>query len=130
MPITEWYPERVIVPCEAAFKPAAEGLVKVAQAMAPRQSGRLAAGTHITFTGATSGFLSASGVPYAAPVIKGSRPHTEVAKNAQAMPIGKYGFASMVKHPGNKPNPYLNRAAPSFKPLYVNTARGMLHLGF
>lgn len=129
MPITSWTPERVIAPVEAGFKPAAEGLTAVAKSLAPKATGRLAASTHMTFTGVTSGFLSAS-VPYAAPVIKGTKAHTEVAKNAQAMPLGKYGFASMVKHPGTKPHPYLQEAAPSFRSIYVETVRGLMHLGF
>lgn len=130
MPIVSWHPERVIGPCEAGFKPAAEGLEKVAQSLAPRATGRLAAATHVTVTGPTSGFLSASGVPYAGAVIKGAKPHTEIAKNAQAMPIGGGRFASSVQHPGNAPHPYLSEAAPSFKPLYVQSVRGLMHLGF
>jgi hypothetical protein len=126
--ITRWSPERVIGPVEAAYKPAALELEKVAQGLAPRRTGRLAAGTHMTFTGGTTGFLSASGVPYAGPVIKGTRAHTETSSTP--MPIGGGMFAYSVQHPATAPHPYLKEAAASFRPLFVNTARGLLHLGF
>lgn len=127
MGIVRWTPERVIVPIESAFKPAAEGLEKVAQALAPRRTGALAASTHVTPTGKTSGLLRAD-TPYAAPVIKGAKLH-EITSNTP-MPIGGGRFAYSVQHPGTRAHPYLQEAAPSFKPLFVNAARGLLHLGF
>jgi len=130
MPIVRWSPERVIAPCKAGFKPAAEGLEKVAQGLAPRKSGKLAAATTVTITGETSGILHVPGVPYAGAVIGGARPHEIDLRNAQAMPIGGGQFAAIVHHPGNAPHPYLQEAAPSFRPLYVNSVRGLMHLGF
>ena len=75
MPIVRWSPERVIAPCKAGFKPAAAGLEKVAQGLAPRKSGRLAAATTVTITGETSGILHVPGVSYAGAVIGGAKPH-------------------------------------------------------
>jgi hypothetical protein len=133
MPITRWSPERVIAPVKAGFKPAAEGLEKVAQGLAPRgKTGQLAAHTTVTITGETSGILHVPGVPYAGAVIGGAKPHEIDPKNAEALTIGRVGegFAAVVHHPGNKPNHYLQEAAPSFKPLYVNAVRSFMHLGF
>lgn len=127
MTIVRWSPERVIGPVEAGFKPAAQGLEKVAQGLAPRRTGALAASTHITYTGTTTGALSAD-VPYALPVIKGTKAHE--IESATPMPIGGGRYAYRVEHPATAPQPYLQESALSFRPLFVNAARGLLHLGF
>lgn len=129
MTITRWTPENVIGRVEAGFKPAAEGLEKVAQGLAPRRSGTLAASTHFLQTGTTSGALKAD-APYAAPVIKGTKAHEIDVRNAEAMPIGRFGFATRVQHPATPPHPYLQEAAPSFRSIFVETVRGLFHLGF
>jgi hypothetical protein len=131
MTIVRWTPENVTRPVEAGFKPAADGVTKIAQNTAPRKTGRLAAGTQFTTTGKTSGYLGVQGVPYSAPVIKGAVEHAIKPKNAEALKVPVLeGFVTFVRHPGNKPNPYLQKAARSFQPLYVNSVRGFMHLGF
>lgn len=103
MTVTRWSPERVMAPVEAGFKPAAAGLVKVAQSLAPVRTGRLRASISFQQTGATSGALRAS-APYAGYVEHGTR--------------------------DTRAQPFLEEAAPSFEPLYVSITRGLFHLGF
>jgi hypothetical protein len=126
-PVTGWHPERVIGPVEAGFQPAAAELVKVAQALAPRRTGALAAGVQFVQTGPTAGLMR-DNVPYAAVVEKGARPH-EITAGGSPMPIGKGRFAASVQHPGTRARPFLAEAAPAFQGLYVNTVRGLMHLG-
>jgi hypothetical protein len=131
MPITYWNDAAVIGPVEAGFKPAAAGLEQVARGLAPHgETGQLAAHTTVTLTGITTGILHVPGVDYAGAVIGGAQPHEIDVKSAQAMPIGGGRFAAIVQHPGNAPNPYLQRAAPSFRSLYIDTVRGLFHMGF
>jgi len=103
VPIVTWTPQRVIAPIEAAFKPAAEGLEKVAQGLAPVRTGRLQASISFQQTGPTSGVLRAS-APYAGYV--------------------EYGTND------TRAQPFLEQAAPTFPPQFISLARGLLHLGF
>lgn len=103
MPIVSWHPEVVIGPVEAGFRPAAEELVKVAQALAPVRTGRLRASVRFESTGTTSGVLRAD-APY----------------------------AGYVEHGTNDTprQPFLEEAAPSFRGIYVSKVRALFHLGF
>lgn len=61
-------------------------------------------------------------VPYAPFVIHGTKPHIIAARNAKALhwkaADGSDRFATMVHHPGTKPNPYGRRAADRSKPVW------------
>ncbi len=51
-------------------------------------------------------------VKYALPVHEGSRPHVIVPKTKKMLAFkigGKMVFAKRVNHPGNKPNPFVDR---------------------
>ena len=59
-----------------------------------------------------------SNVDYLLPVHEGSRPHIIVPKSKKALKWNKRGrarFARRVRHPGNKPNPFLRDALRAVK---------------
>lgn len=103
MPVVRWSPERVVGPVEAGFKPAAEGVESIAKGLAPVRTGRLQASISLEQTGPTSGLLRAT-APYAGYVEHGTS--------------------------DTRAQPFLEEAAPAFRPLYFNTVRALLHLGF
>ena len=52
--------------------------------------------------------------PYAAYIIKGTAPHEIRPVNASVLAFevgGKLVFTPIVRHPGTKPNPFLEKAA-------------------
>ena len=89
-----------------------------AREIAPRRTGRLV--SSISADGvrrAGPWHLSSGvtvGVPYAAPVHEGARPHLIRPRFARALRFevgGRVVFAQLVHHPGNRANPFLTNAA-------------------
>ena len=60
-------------------------------------------------------------VPYAAPVYYGARPHVIVPRNARALywPGARHPVRR-VNHPGNAPNPYLDRGVDAALPAVID----------
>jgi HK97 gp10 family phage protein len=80
---------------------------------APRRSGYMA-NTIIKEVGNGEASIEVL-VPYAMYVVKGTRPHVIRPVNASVLafeaPNGKMVFTRLVRHPGTKPNPFMERAA-------------------
>lgn len=117
MPVTGWFPQVVMRPVLGGFKPAALATKYAAQQLAPKKTGRLAKGTSVKFTGATSAVL-VNRVPYIYPVTGGQRAHEIGPRNKQAVVTPKGVFAH-VQHPGAQGNPFLNKAATGFSIAYA-----------
>lgn len=78
---------------------------------APVKGGGLRRGITHRQTSDTSGIVGTNS-PYARPVHEGSRPHTITARKAKALFWkGARHPVKSVRHPGNRPNPFMRRAA-------------------
>lgn len=135
MPVTSWTPQNVFRPVVGGFRPAALATKAVAQQIAPKKTGRLAQGTSVKFTGATSALL-VNRVPYVYPVTGGAKPHTIAPRGISpktgrklksyrpnaALKVGNRFYAN-VQHPGIQGNPFLNRAAQGFSIVYAAEVR-------
>lgn len=117
MPVTRWSPQVVFRPIIGGFRPAAIRTKEAAKLLAPKKTGRLAKGTRLTFTGATSGLL-VNRVPYVYPIVKGQRPHSIAPQKKQALTVGNKVYEN-VQHPGAKAHPFLNQAAAGFSIAYA-----------
>lgn len=97
---------------KAALHDSAMRVADEAKVLAPKVTGTLAASVHvIPPTGSWQANTLEGGVevlaPYALPVHDGARPHRIYPRRASvlAWPVGR--FATVVNHPGNRPNPFL-----------------------
>jgi hypothetical protein len=93
-------------------------MVMALRLAAPKRTGRLA--NHIwpvrhtsLAGGATVDLAFVTDVPYARYVLEGTRPHTIVPRNKKALSwmnqMGDQVFATIVNHPGTRPNPFPRR---------------------
>lgn len=83
------------------------------QSEAPRKTGRLKSSVKKQSSGSGGYvFVSKNIAPYAFWVIDGTRPHTIIPKNGKALswPGAKHPVKK-VRHPGTKPNPFVDKAA-------------------
>lgn len=122
MPITSWTPANVLRPIVAGFRPAAIQTKMIAQAIAPRRTGKMARSIRVNFTGLTSGFLR-TGVRYVYPVVSGASPHRIEPRAKMALAGQGFGPVGGANHPGMRPNPFLTRAAAAFPALYAAQVR-------
>jgi hypothetical protein len=111
----------VFRPVIGGFRPAAIRTKEAAQLLAPKKTGKLAKGTRVQFTGATSGLLI-NRVPYVYPVTGGAKPHVIGPRKKQAV-IAPGGPYAHVDHPGISGNPFLNKAALGFSIAYAAEVR-------
>jgi len=93
-------------------------LVAALKMAAPKDTGTLAdriyALRHTKLVGgARVDLVAVTDVPYAGFVLRGTKPHTIVPVNAKALSWmgvdGDQTFATIVQHPGTKPNPFPHR---------------------
>lgn len=95
---------------------AARQVVNRAKVLAPVDTGRLRASIRVerrSFLGLRSRWTIGSDVEYAPMVNDGTRPHLIRPKNAKALRFrvdGKVVYAKVVRHPGTRARPFLDRA--------------------
>ena len=94
----------------------ARAVVNRAKVLAPVDTGRLRASIRLerrSFLGFRTRWTIGSDVEYAPMVNDGTRPHLIRPKNAKALRFkmgGRTVFAKVVKHPGTRARPFLDRA--------------------
>lgn len=94
----------------------ARAVVNRAKVLAPVDTGRLRASIRVerrSFLGFRNRWIIGSDVSYAPFVNDGTRPHIIRPKNAQALRFrvgGRVVFAKVVRHPGTRARPFLDRA--------------------
>lgn len=125
MPVTSWTPQNVYRPVVGGFKPAAAATKTVAMQLAPKKTGRLAKATALQFTGPMSALL-VNRTPYIYPVVSGAKAHDIGPSTKQALTVGNKVYEN-VHHPGNRPNPFLRRAAEGFSIVYAAEVRRRFH---
>lgn len=95
---------------------AARQVVNRAKVLAPVDTGRLRSSIRVerrSFFGLRSKWTIGSDVEYAPMVNDGTRPHLIRPKNAKALRFrmgGRIVFAKVVRHPGTRARPFLDRA--------------------
>ena len=91
----------------------AQSIQAIAKGLVPRQTGALADSLAVERIGPCNWQVIAD-VPYAAAVHEGAAAHEITAKNVKVLRFpskaGKIVFTPRVNHPGNQPNPFLERA--------------------
>lgn len=103
---------------KGALREAADRVADEAKALAPKITGTLAASVHVMPpTGSYQSNTLEGGVevlaPYAVPVHDGARAHRIYPRRGGVLAWSRRGsqhFASVVNHPGNRPNPFLEMA--------------------
>lgn len=94
----------------------ARQVVARAKVLAPVDTGRLRANIRVerrSFFGLRSRWTIGSDVEYAPMVHDGTRPHIIRPKNAKALRFrvgGRIVYARVVRHPGTRARPFLDRA--------------------
>lgn len=94
---------------------------------APYRSGALMRGHYVLRI--NNGYqLKVRDVPYAGMVFFGTKPHLIQPKNPKGFLVfpgrgGKMMFTKLVRHPGTKPNKWLDRAAAREKPHFENDVK-------
>lgn len=95
---------------------AARQVVNRAKVLAPVDTGRLRSSIRVerrSFFGLRSRWVIGSDVEYAPMVNDGTAPHIIRPKNAKALRFrmgGRIVFAKVVRHPGTRARPFLDRA--------------------
>jgi len=101
--------------------PRVRAVESAARTLAPKRTGRLARSIRTRARGAGGRFTTLGGttiasyeivvaVPYAAYVSGGTKPHIIRVRNARVLTDGVRFFGTSVRHPGTRPNNYLERA--------------------